>query len=139
MRSSPGDDPRSFDSFAADYDRFTGFQELGLGWLGSVDGLSGKRALDAGCGSGRRTVALAERFEEVVVTLGPGGALWTDGDAVLRAAAAPVSEVVDSTGAGDAFAAGLLAARVAGMSTAEALAAGCRLAARAVTQGGARP
>jgi ribokinase len=82
---------------------------------------------------------LAERFGEVVVTLGPAGALWTDGDAVLRAAAEPVAEVVDSTGAGDAFAAGLLSARVAGMSTAEALAAGCKLAARAVSQAGARP
>ena len=87
----------------------------------------------------RAARSLAERFGEVVVTLGPGGALWTDGDAVLRAAAEPVSEVVDSTGAGDAFAAGLLTARAAGMSTAEQLAAGCRLAARAVTQIGARP
>lgn len=87
----------------------------------------------------RAARTLAERFGEVVVTLGPAGALWTDGDEVLRAAAAPVDEVVDSTGAGDAFAAGLLAARVAGMSTAEALAAGCKLAARAVSQTGARP
>ena len=87
----------------------------------------------------RAARALAERFGEVVVTLGPAGALWTDGEAVLRAAAEPVDEVVDTTGAGDAFAAGLLSARVAGMSTAEALAAGCRLAARAVTQPGARP
>jgi sugar/nucleoside kinase (ribokinase family) len=87
----------------------------------------------------RAARALGERFAEVVVTLGPEGALWTDGDAVLRAAAAPVDELVDSTGAGDAFAAGLLTARVAGMSNAEALAAGCRLAALAVTQVGARP
>ena len=87
----------------------------------------------------RAAQALAERFGEVVVTLGPAGALWTDGDEVLRAAAVAVDEVVDSTGAGDAFAAGLLAERVAGMSIAEALAAGCKLAARAVTQGGARP
>ena len=87
----------------------------------------------------RAARALAERFGEVVVTLGPAGALWTDGDAVLRAAAEPVDEVVDSTGAGDAFAAGLLTARVAGRSTAEQLAAGCRLAARAVSQPGARP
>jgi sugar/nucleoside kinase (ribokinase family) len=87
----------------------------------------------------RAARALAERFGEVVVTLGAAGALWTDGDAVLRTAAEPVAEVVDSTGAGDAFAAGLLGARVAGMSTAEALAAGCKLAARAVTQSGARP
>lgn len=82
--------------------------------------------------------ALAKRFGEVVVTLGPDGALWTDGEEVLRAAAVAV-EVEDSTGAGDAFAAGFLHARVSGASTAEALAAGCRLAARAVTGAGARP
>lgn len=83
--------------------------------------------------------ALADRFGEVVVTLGPGGALWTDGAEVLRAAAVAVDEVEDTTGAGDAFAAGFLDARVAGESTAEALAAGCRLAARAVRTAGARP
>jgi len=114
-----------------------------LDWADGADLLlpnaSEAHALTGASDPERAARSLAERFGEVVVTLGPGGALWTDGDAVLRAAAAPVSEVVDSTGAGDAFAAGLLAARVAGMSTAEALAAGCRLAARAVTQGGARP
>ena len=83
--------------------------------------------------------ALAERFGEVVVTLGPGGALWTDGEEVLRAAAEPVDAVKDSAGAGDAFAAGFLSARVPGGSTAEALAAGCKLAARAVGTAGARP
>jgi sugar/nucleoside kinase (ribokinase family) len=87
----------------------------------------------------RAARALARRFDEVVVTLGPAGALWTDGDAVLRAAAVSVDAVVDSTGAGDAFAAGFLSARVSGASTAEALAAGCRLGARAVVTPGARP
>lgn len=82
---------------------------------------------------------LAGRFDEVVVKLGPDGALWTNGQEVLRAAAVPVDAPVDSTGAGDAFAAGLLAARAAGASTAEALAAACKLAARAVTTPGARP
>ena len=67
----------------------------------------------------RAARALAGRFGEVVVTLGQAGALWTDGDEVLRAAAEPVDAVVDSTGAGDAFAAGFLSARVSGASTAE--------------------
>jgi len=83
--------------------------------------------------------ALAGRFGEVVVTLGPGGALWTDGAEVLRTAAVEVDHVEDSAGAGDAFAAGFLSERVAGVSTAEALAGGCRLAARAVRTAGARP
>jgi ribokinase len=47
--------------------------------------------------------------------------------------------VLDSTGAGDAFAAGLIAARVSGAAPKEALAAGCRLAAQAVATPGARP
>jgi sugar/nucleoside kinase (ribokinase family) len=114
-----------------------------LDWADGADLLlpnaSEAHALTGDSDPERAARALAERFGEVVVTLGPAGALWTDGEAVLRAAAVEVDEVVDSTGAGDAFAAGLLSARVAGMSTAEQLAAGCRLAARAVSQPGARP
>jgi ribokinase len=75
---------------------------------------------------------------EVVVKLGPGGAEWTDGDEVVRVPAEPV-EVVDTTGAGDAFAAGLLVARLEGAAPRDALEAGCRTASRAVRQVGARP
>ena len=81
---------------------------------------------------------LAESFPEVVVTIGENGALWTDGSALLRVAA-PAADVVDTTGAGDAFAAGLLAARARGTGPEEALEAGCALAARAVSVTGARP
>ena len=72
------------------------------------------------------------------MTLGAGGALWSDGERVLRAPRG-AAEVVDTTGAGDAFAAGLLAARAGGAEPAEQLAAGCALAARAVGVRGARP
>jgi ribokinase len=75
---------------------------------------------------------------EVVVTLGAHGALWSDGERVVRATA-DAAEVVDSTGAGDAFAAGLLVARAGGAEPAEQLAAGYALAARAVAVRGARP
>ena len=57
--------------------------------------------------------ALTAHAREVVVTLGAEGALWTDGDAVVRAPARRGRRAVDTTGAGDAFAAGLLAARLA--------------------------
>jgi ribokinase len=93
--------------------------------------------------------ALASRFPEVVVKLGADGALWTDGskeervpavEATAAAEAAPAAGgPLDTTGAGDAFAAGLLAARLRGASPAEALRAGCELAARAVVTLGARP
>jgi sugar/nucleoside kinase (ribokinase family) len=83
--------------------------------------------------------ALAARFGELVVTLGPEGALWTDGQRSVRCEAVPVQALVDSTGAGDAFAAGLLAARLNGAEPAEALAAGAALAALAVARPGGRP
>ena len=98
----------------------------------------------AACALARRAVERSasgrsfHRSTEVVVTLGAGGALWSDGSRVLRAGA-DAAEVIDSTGAGDAFAAGLLAARAAGAEPAEQLAAGCALAARAVGVRGARP
>jgi ribokinase len=81
--------------------------------------------------------ALAAHAGEVVVKLGAQGALWTDGTEQLRAPAVDV-QVVDTTGAGDAFAAGLLAARLAGAGPADALGAGCALAAEAVARPGGR-
>jgi ribokinase len=82
---------------------------------------------------------LALRIPEVVVKLGELGAVWTDGRSVRRVAAVPVAAPIDSTGAGDAFAAGLLAARLEGADPQTAMAAGCRLAAEAVAVLGARP
>jgi len=81
--------------------------------------------------------ALATRAREVAVKLGAQGALWTDGERQLRARAVDVL-VTDTTGAGDAFAAGLLAARMAGADPADALGAGCALAAEAVARPGGR-
>lgn len=71
---------------------------------------------------------------DMVVKLGAAGARWGD----LHVPAEPV-EVVDTTGAGDAFAAGLLTARLQGADKAAALKAGCSTAARAVGHVGARP
>jgi sugar/nucleoside kinase (ribokinase family) len=80
---------------------------------------------------------LAAHAREVVVKLGAQGALWTDGETQVRAPAVDVL-ALDTTGAGDAFAAGLLAARIAGAEPADALGAGCALAAEAVARQGAR-
>jgi ribokinase len=77
-------------------------------------------------------------FPEVVIKGGDRGASWTDWSDRVRVAAEPAT-VIDTTGAGDAFAAGLLAARLDGTSPREALEAGCRVAARAVALVGARP
>jgi ribokinase len=78
------------------------------------------------------------RVGAVVVKDGAAGATWTDGTTSVAVPAAP-AEVVDTTGAGDALAAGFLAATLAGADPAAALAAGVALAARAVSRLGARP
>jgi sugar/nucleoside kinase (ribokinase family) len=82
--------------------------------------------------------ALAGAHALVVVTLGGRGSLLARGSRVLRVPAVP-AEVVDVTGAGDAYAAGLLAALLDGASDAEAGARAASLAARAVARVGARP
>jgi ribokinase len=86
----------------------------------------------------RAALALTGHAREVVVTLGDRGALWTDGERLEHAPAIP-TEGADTTGAGDAFAAGMLAAWRAGGDARAALEAGCALAARAVAVAGARP
>ena len=70
--------------------------------------------------------------------LGRDGALWQQGFIGARAPAERV-DVVDTTGAGDAFAAGFLASWLLHPEPETALAAGNRLAARAVARVGARP
>jgi ribokinase len=98
------------------------------------------RALTGSADPAAAARTLAERFGEVVVKVGPGGALWTDGASEVRVpAASPSGPALDTTGAGDAFAAGLLAARLHGAGPEDALTAGCALAARAVVREGARP
>jgi sugar/nucleoside kinase (ribokinase family) len=82
--------------------------------------------------------ALALGPPEVVVKLGAAGAVCAAGGELHRVAALPTS-VVDTTGAGDAFAAGYLAARVTGAGIDDALESGATTAARAVTRLGARP
>jgi sugar/nucleoside kinase (ribokinase family) len=82
---------------------------------------------------------LAGRHEIVAVTLGAEGALWASGSDVVHRPAHPTT-VVDTTGAGDAFAAGLLAAWLAtpAIDPADALDAGLARAADVVRSPGAR-
>lgn len=82
---------------------------------------------------------LARSFPVVALTCGAEGALWVDERDVLRRCAAdPPGRVVDTTGAGDAFTAGLLAAWLNRQSPTECLDAGLRAAARVVARWGAQ-
>ncbi|PRX51247.1 sugar/nucleoside kinase (ribokinase family) [Prauserella shujinwangii] len=74
----------------------------------------------------------------VAVTTGPAGAAWVDAEGVVRVPAEE-AECVDSTGAGDAFDAGVLWSWLRAEPVPERLRTGVRLAARAVRQVGAQP
>jgi len=72
------------------------------------------------------------------VTMSGDGAVIVRGDRRTRVAAMPV-DVVDTTGAGDLFAAGFLAGLAQGADDAKAAAMGCAVAGQIIGQIGARP
>jgi sugar/nucleoside kinase (ribokinase family) len=74
----------------------------------------------------------------VVVTAGLDGASWVDDDGVTSVPAV-AAECLDSTGAGDAFDAGVLTGWLAGESTVDILRHGTRLGALAVGKVGPQP
>ena len=83
--------------------------------------------------------ALARHYGRAVIKLGSGGALVGRAGEVVATAPAPTVTVIDSTGAGDAFAAGFIAAELKGADIDAALAAGIRAGSQAVTQLGGQP
>jgi ribokinase len=82
---------------------------------------------------------LTAHVANAVVKRGAAGAVWAARNGPVRSVPAVPVRLVDPTGAGDAFAAGLLTAWSAGAGPEAALAAGAALGARAVTRIGARP
>jgi sugar/nucleoside kinase (ribokinase family) len=75
----------------------------------------------------------------VVLKLGARGAMHASADGERTHLPATPAWVVDTTGAGDALCAGFLAAWLSGVSAADALRAGVKLAAGAVQRMGGRP
>jgi sugar/nucleoside kinase (ribokinase family) len=83
---------------------------------------------------------LAAGGRECVVTAGSGEAAWSTGEATAALAAEPLDRPeLDTTGAGDAFAAGFLAARARGANPEVRLRDGHALAAAACRTTGGRP
>ncbi len=68
----------------------------------------------------------------VVVKLGSAGAYFDGGDGAGHMPAFPVAEVVDTVGAGDGFAVGVISALLEGLSVPEAVRRGAWIGARAV-------
>jgi sugar/nucleoside kinase (ribokinase family) len=75
----------------------------------------------------------------LIVTRGPAGALAVERGRRVEVPAAPVEKVVDTTGAGDLFAAGFLAARCRARNLERCLEAGALAAAEVISHFGARP
>jgi sugar/nucleoside kinase (ribokinase family) len=82
---------------------------------------------------------LGEQFTHVVIKRGRFGAAIGGRDGVIQSHPAPIVAVVDTTGAGDAFAAGFVAALLRGEGHAACLEAGIASGARAVQSVGGQP
>jgi sugar/nucleoside kinase (ribokinase family) len=82
---------------------------------------------------------LGRIVEVAAVTRGEKGSVLFRGDERVEIAAAPVDKVVDTTGAGDQYAAGVLLGLARGLSLAEAGALGSLAASEVIAHWGPRP
>ncbi|MFS0883705.1 carbohydrate kinase family protein [Aeromicrobium sp. 179-A 4D2 NHS] len=116
--------------------------EAFLEWTGGADlllpNLDEARLLVGATGPFVDFDALTRMYPHVVVTLGSMGAAYVAGP-TREQVAAPRVQVIDTTGAGDAFSAGFLAAWVEQRDPRAALQGGIGAASRCVQQRGARP
>ncbi len=93
-----------------------------------------------GCGSLADCLdALSSRVKTLVITRGAQGAVAVSDGATASVEAARAAKVVDTTGAGDLFAAGFIAAHCRGRDLGASLTAGSLAAAEVISHFGARP
>ena len=114
-----------------------------LDWTEGADWIfaneSEAEALTGAVGYEAQMRALGQRFGTVLIKRGRLGAALGGRDGVRVLLPAPEVSVADSTGAGDAFAAGFIAAHLAGEDEASALAKGIAAGAKAVQSIGGQP
>ena len=95
--------------------------------------LSGATELDA------QMRILGQSAERIVIKLGPGGAALGNANGTVLTLPAPVVDVVDTTGAGDAFAAAFVTAELKGEPSEACLAAAIAAGSEAVRTIGGQP
>jgi sugar/nucleoside kinase (ribokinase family) len=88
---------------------------------------------------GEALSALADKVPTLVITRGAAGAMAIDGGEGVEVPAIQVPQIVDTTGAGDLFAAGFLVARARGHDLGHCLHTGAIAAAEIISHFGARP
>ena len=98
-----------------------------------VEALAGVAHLDSA------VAAISPKVETLVVTRSEDGALATRGGDRVDVPAEPIDELVDTTGAGDLFAAGFLLGTARGKSLESSLRLGAICAAEVIQHYGARP
>ena len=82
---------------------------------------------------------LKAKVPTLVITKGPDGAIGVEEGEFISIPAAPVQQVIDTTGAGDLFAAGFLTARCKGAGLERCLSTGAIAAGEVIKHYGARP
>ena len=82
---------------------------------------------------------LKAKVPTLVITKGPDGAIGVEDGEYISIPAAPVQQVIDTTGAGDLFAAGFLTARCKGAGLERCLWTGAIAAGEVIKHYGARP
>ncbi|WP_019871310.1 carbohydrate kinase family protein [Salinispora oceanensis] len=114
-----------------------------LTWVRGIDLLlvnaAEARVLAGGLDPAAQGRVLSASARRVVVKRGAAGAVWVDRDAMIAVTPTRRMTVVDPTGAGDAFAAGLLSTWLTGTTPEAVLQRAGDLGASAVGQVGARP
>ena len=98
-----------------------------------IEALAGVPHLDTA------VAAVKGKVETLVVTRSEEGALATRGGARSNVPAEPIAKLVDTTGAGDLFAAGFLFSEARGLGLEESLHLGAMCAAEVIQHFGARP
>ena len=135
--------PVSIDPCSTSFLHAVGPQNF-LAWTSGADlcfpNLEEAKALSGAADPDAQGAALAPHYKTLVIKQGALGAhVFTRRGAKKFGCARPVAKVVDTTGAGDAFLGGFLAARLAGKSLEACLLAGVKAGTLAVQRVGGRP
>lgn len=125
-------DPAWVDMNAASFDRILDRVDLLFANEEEALRMAGVRGVEEAAES------LAKRCGTVAVTLGAEGSLVRTGSDVVHVQAAPVDHVVDTTGAGDSYAAGFLYGFVHGLGPERSARLGAVVASEVVSHIGAR-
>jgi sugar/nucleoside kinase (ribokinase family) len=123
------------DRHRADLQRLLGERRIDILFANQVEAESLAQTADVESAVG----SLRGKVETLVVTRSEHGALATRGPERVDVPAQPIRELVDTTGAGDLFAAGFLAGDARGLNLERSLRLGAIAAAEVIQHYGARP